>query len=121
MDSARPALWSTTAGISMRVAAQSVRLAPDPALGERSKLRDDRSTSGDISELCHEPRCCRPATCKTDQLENPNEDNAEEGKCHARSSSTESRQRKSRPTVRMTFSAPTRFAQLKSVDLGGHQ
>jgi hypothetical protein len=45
-------------------------------------------------------------TRETDQLKSANEGNVEEEECHAASSSTESYRRKSRSTVRTTFSAP---------------
>ena len=44
---------------------------------------------------------------KTHQLEHADEGKVEEGERDASSSSRRSRQRKSRPQVRMTFSAPT--------------
>jgi hypothetical protein len=46
------------------------------------------------------------ATRETDQLKNADKGYVEEGNCHAPSSSPESSRRKSRSTVRMTFSAP---------------
>jgi hypothetical protein len=46
---------------------------------------------------------------ETDQLKYADEGNVEEGERHAPSSSPGSRQRKSRSTIRMTFSTPTRL------------
>jgi hypothetical protein len=49
---------------------------------------------------------------ETHQLEHADEGKVEEGERHASSSSRRSRQRKSRPQVRMTFSAPTGWVPL---------
>jgi hypothetical protein len=52
---------------------------------------------------------------ETDQLKHADESNVEEGRAPRSIFSPGSRQRKSRSTVRMTFSAPTRLNSIASV------